>query len=242
MTVEATQIRNDGAVGDGVSASAIHPRDLVHSYVADDAQGIRQPGHRYSVKLIAERAIALVILVPMLPFLVLVAALIRLETKGAPLFVQWRHGRQGQPFQILKFRTMHTDSCDITGAQQTMDRDPRITKVGRFLRRTSIDELPQLINVLRGEMALIGPRAHPCGMLVEGKPCEVHVPNYHMRHGMCPGITGWAQVNGSRGALKTKAMLQHRVALDIEYIEHWSFALDLKILLRTFPIVVTCPG
>ena len=175
-------------------------------------------------------SIALVLLLPLL--LASVAA-IRCETKGGVLFRQWRFGQGGQPFQALKLRTMYVDDCCKNGEIQTSPNDPRITRVGKFLRRTSIDELPQLFNVLKGEMSLVGPRAHPIHMKVEGLDYADAVRVYRLRHRMKPGITGWAQVNGSRGAVTTVAGARRRLELDLYYISHWSVFLDLIIMLRT---------
>lgn len=196
-------------------------------------------GMSWTAKTIVERVIALVALVGLAPLLAMIAAMIVVESGRPVLFRQPRFGRNGIPFDVLKFRTMWTELCDSTGAGQTGDADPRVTRVGLFLRRTSLDELPQLWNVLVGQMALVGPRAHPCGMQVQGRLCEDLLPTYHDRHKVLPGITGWAQVNGSRGAVKTAEMLQRRVALDLEYIRDWSLWLDLKILWRTVWVVLS---
>lgn len=196
-------------------------------------------GLSWAVKSTIERGIALAALTVLAPPFALIALLIVLESGRPVLFRQPRFGLNGVPFDMLKFRTMWTEFCDTTGAGQTSDADPRVTRVGHFLRRTSLDELPQLWNVLTGQMALIGPRAHPCGMQVQGRLCEDLQPTYHDRHKVLPGITGWAQVNGSRGAVKTDEKLQRRLALDLEYIQNWSLLLDLKILWRTVWVVLS---
>jgi exopolysaccharide biosynthesis polyprenyl glycosylphosphotransferase len=167
------------------------------------------------------------------PLLLVGAAAVRYETKGGVLFRQWRTGQGGRPFQALKLRTMYSDVCDGSGEKQTSPNDPRITRVGRFLRRTSIDELPQLINVLKGDMSLVGPRAHPIRMTVEGLEYSEAVKIYRIRHRVKPGITGWAQVNGSRGAINTIVGAQRRLELDLFYIQNWSIFLDFAIVLRT---------
>ena len=130
------------------------------------------------------------------PLLLLLAALVRLDSKGPALFRQTRQGLGGRPFEILKFRSMHTHMADAVCAVQTSRGDPRVTRVGRLLRSSSLDELPQLFNVLRGEMSIIGPRPHALGMHVEGKPMLSAVVGYEVRLKLKPGITGWAQVNG----------------------------------------------
>ncbi|EEW24156.1 sugar transferase [Rhodobacter ferrooxidans] len=174
--------------------------------------------------------------------LLAIALLIRLESPGPVLFCQPRFGRDNRPFKVLKFRTMRTDRCDLSGGMQTAHRDPRITRVGMILRKSSLDELPQLVNVLRGDMALIGPRAHPCGMRVEGVLCEHLDPHYHHRHRIPPGVTGWAQVNGSRGPVDTSHQLRQRVQLDLDYIRNWSLGRDVAILLRTVVVCLRATG
>jgi exopolysaccharide biosynthesis polyprenyl glycosylphosphotransferase len=172
-------------------------------------------------------------LIALSPLLALAALAIRLESPGPVLFRQWRFGLGSRPILVFKFRTMRTDLCDATGAQRTTAADPRVTRVGRFLRRTSIDELPQLINVLRGDMSLVGPRPHPLHMRIGGAYYFEAVERYRARHMVKPGITGWAQVNGSRGEVDTLEKARTRVALDLWYMGNWSFGLDLRILLRT---------
>jgi lipopolysaccharide/colanic/teichoic acid biosynthesis glycosyltransferase len=189
------------------------------------------------VKGFIDRFLALNFLIVMAPVLALISAAIAIESGGPIIFRQRRFGVGNVPFSIWKFRTMAAARCDPSGANQTSDNDPRVTRVGRFLRRTSLDELPQLFNVLRGEMSLIGPRAHPCGMTVEGQLCEAISSDYHLRHAVRPGITGWAQVNGSRGAVKSAEMLEERVSLDLYYIANWSLLLDMKILFKTVEVV-----
>ena len=172
-------------------------------------------------------------LIALSPLLALAALAIRLESPGPVLFRQWRFGLGSRPILVFKFRTMRTDLCDETGAQRTTATDPRVTRVGRFLRRTSIDELPQLINVLRGDMSLVGPRPHPLHMRIGGAYYFEAVERYRARHMVKPGITGWAQINGSRGEVDTLEKARTRVALDLWYMDNWSFGLDLRILLRT---------
>ncbi|GAA0598874.1 hypothetical protein GCM10009416_41310 [Craurococcus roseus] len=185
----------------------------------------------------AKRAMDLVVsaaaLLALLPALVLAALAIRLESPGPVLFQQWRFGLGSRPILIYKFRTMRAESCDATGERRTTARDMRVTRVGRVLRRTSIDELPQLINVLRGDMSLVGPRPHPLHMRVDDAYYFEAVETYRARHLVKPGITGWAQVNGSRGEVDTIEKARRRVALDLWYLNNWSLMLDLHIMLRT---------
>jgi Undecaprenyl-phosphate glucose phosphotransferase len=172
-------------------------------------------------------------LVVLSPLFAAVALAIRAESPGPVLFRQWRFGLASRPIQVIKFRTMRSDLCDVTGEQRTSSHDPRVTRVGRFLRRSSIDELPQLINVLRGDMSLVGPRPHPLHMRVGGLYYFEAVDRYRARHMVKPGITGWAQVNGSRGEVDTLEKARRRVTLDLWYLDNWSLLLDMRILLRT---------
>jgi exopolysaccharide biosynthesis polyprenyl glycosylphosphotransferase len=167
-----------------------------------------------------------------LPML-LIALAIRLDSRGPILFRQARTGRHNRSFEMLKFRTMHHELQDLEAAQQTTRDDQRVTRLGALLRRTSLDELPQLFNVLRGDMALVGPRPHAPGTRAAGRLFHEVVPHYAARHRVRPGLTGLAQVRGLRGETDTEEKLERRVESDLEYIERWSVALDLVIVLRT---------
>ncbi|MCB4825118.1 exopolysaccharide biosynthesis polyprenyl glycosylphosphotransferase [Roseicella aerolata] len=177
--------------------------------------------------------VSLVALVLVAAVLALAAVAIAIESPGPVLFRQWRFGAGSRPFLMLKLRTMRPADGDPTGATRTTRRDPRVTRLGRILRRASIDELPQLINVLRGEMSLVGPRPHPLHMRVGDDYFFEAVERYRARHAVRPGLTGWAQLNGSRGEVDTLEKARRRVELDLWYIENWSLALDLRILVRT---------
>ncbi len=175
----------------------------------------------------------------LLPVLALIALAVRLDSPGPVIFRQRRHALDNRVFDIFKFRTMTWNpAAATTGLQQTGRGDSRITRVGRFLRASSLDELPQLFNVLQGTMSLVGPRPHATDMRTEQRLGEDITDLYAHRHRVKPGITGWAQVNGARGATDTTAQLARRVELDLDYIEHWSLWLDLKILLLTAPAVL----
>ncbi len=183
-------------------------------------------------KAAGDRLAAAAGLLLLLPLLLAIAAAIRLDSRGPVFFRQRRHGCNGQEFDIWKFRTMYWRNPAATVAQ-TARRDRRVTRIGRFLRRTSLDELPQLLNVLNGTMSLVGPRPHPVGMRTQQKLGEEIVAEYLHRQRVKPGITGWAQVNGHRGATDTADQVRRRIAHDLYYIENWSLLLDLRILLVT---------
>ena len=167
------------------------------------------------------------------PLLVGVAIAIKLTSPGPVLFTQDRYGYRNQRFRIFKFRTMHVQLGDRSGVTQTVGNDPRVTLLGRVLRRTSIDELPQLINVVLGDMSLVGPRPHVPGMKAANVRYEHLVPYYFQRHNIRPGITGLAQVNGCRGSTAQAEAAVSRVDYDLQYIERWSLWLDVTIIWRT---------
>jgi len=190
-------------------------------------------GERFIIKVAEDKIIGFLLLLLLAPLLVVIAIAIKLTSPGPVLFRQPRHGYNNRVFEVLKFRTMRVDLGDPTGARQAQRSDSRVTKLGRFLRRTSLDELPQLLNVLRGDMSLVGPRPLPIGMRTQDLLNSEVVQEYAHRHRVRPGITGWAQVCGHRGATDFPVQLQKRVELDLFYIENWSLMFDLKILFLT---------
>ncbi|TCR68800.1 Undecaprenyl-phosphate glucose phosphotransferase [Bosea sp. BK604] len=182
-----------------------------------------------AAKRIFDTGLSIAALVLLSPLLAIIAALIKLDSPGPALFVQRRYGFNQQPFRIFKFRTMTVrDDGDVI--RQATRNDPRITRVGNVLRRYNLDELPQLLNVLAGQMSLVGPRPHA---LAHDHEFQRKIALYARRHNVKPGITGWAQVNGLRGETDTDDKMAKRVAYDHWYIDNWSFWLDLAILLRT---------
>jgi len=189
----------------------------------------RRPLSRFEVlqKRIFDLVFAAAALILATPFLVLVAALIKLDSPGPVYFAQRRYGFNQQPFRIIKFRTMH--SLDDGSRQATRD-DPRLTRIGRWLRRWNIDEIPQLFNVLTGDMSLVGPRPHPLPL---DREYQRRISLYARRNNVKPGITGWAQIHGYRGETDTEDKMRNRVAHDLFYIDNWSLWLDLKIMART---------
>jgi len=193
-------------------------------------------GSQRFIKGAIDRLLSALALLFLSPLLLLVALAIRLDSPGPILFRQPRQGLGDSLFQVYKFRTMYADLGDFGGRQQTQRGDPRVTRIGGWLRRSSIDELPQLLNVLRGEMSLVGPRPHTPHMLIGDKQIFDLVDEYSFRHRVKPGITGLAQVNGYRGAIHTPEHLRARIDYDLYYIDHWSLWLDIKIMFRTAAI------
>jgi exopolysaccharide biosynthesis polyprenyl glycosylphosphotransferase len=167
------------------------------------------------------------------PVLLIAGLLVRFTSPGPVLFVQPRVGFNNEPFKVFKFRTMYTDKTDIGARQTTTRDDPRVTPVGRVLRRFSIDELPQLLNVLQGSMSLVGPRPHGTEMMVGDRFYHEAVRGYAGRHRVKPGITGYAQVKGLRGEVRTIERAKRRIELDKHYVDNWSFWLDMWILFAT---------
>ncbi len=185
------------------------------------------------VKRTEDMLVAGMMLVASLPVLAVIALAIKLEDGGPVLFRQARDGWNGRDFTMLKFRTMRVDANPHGTLTQTRRDDRRVTRVGALLRRSSLDELPQLINVLRGEMSVVGPRPHALAMRTENRLCHEVIAEYAQRQRMKPGITGLAQVRGLRGATDTEDQLRRRVHHDLIYIEGWSLGLDLKVILLT---------
>lgn len=169
----------------------------------------------------------------MAPLLIVIVIAIKATSSGPALFHQYRYGYRNRPFKIYKFRSMRTDCCDIRGVKQAVQGDARVTRIGRLLRKTSLDEIPQLFNVIKGDMSLVGPRPHVPGMLAAELPYEHLVPYYFQRHTARPGITGLAQVNGCRGSTVEPNRAISRIDYDLVYIETWSLRMDIMIIART---------
>jgi Undecaprenyl-phosphate glucose phosphotransferase len=172
-------------------------------------------------------------LVILSPLLALIALAIRLDSPGPVLFRQPRLGFNNRLFTCYKFRTMHHGMTDLLGDKQATRGDSRVTRLGKWLRALSLDELPQLLNVLKGDMSVVGPRPHPPNTKAADKLFSDVVAKYAFRHRVKPGITGWAQVNGWRGETKTVEQIENRVACDLAYIENWSVWFDLRIMMLT---------
>jgi putative colanic acid biosynthesis UDP-glucose lipid carrier transferase len=186
-------------------------------------------GYRGVVKRMTDISFTTVALILLLPLMLLVAVLVRLSSPGPVIFRQRRYGLDGQEILVYKFRTMTVTEDGPSVLQATRD-DRRVTRIGKFLRRYSLDELPQLVNVLQGRMSLVGPRPHPVSM---NETYRKLIKGYMVRHKVPPGITGLAQVSGCRGETSTLEAMQARIDFDLDYLRHWSPMLDIKILLLT---------
>lgn len=200
--------------------------------------GINGDERKAFYKRVQDLIIGSIALVVFSPLMLLTALLVKLDSEGPIFFRQRRHGFNNEEIWVWKFRSMYTHMTDHSAAQQVTKGDPRVTKVGKFIRKTSIDELPQLFNVLSGEMSLVGPRPHAIGMKTGPDESARLVAEYAWRHRMKPGVTGWAAIHGSRGPMDTTDDVVRRIALDVEYIERQSFWLDLYIMFQTIPCLL----
>ncbi len=185
------------------------------------------------MKSMVDRAITLAAIIGLAPVMLAVACAVKWESKGPVIFRQKRFGFNNQLVEVYKFRSMYTDMADAGAAKLVTRDDPRVTRVGRFIRRTSLDELPQLFNVLLGTLSLVGPRPHATQAKAAGTLYDEVVDGYFARHKVKPGITGWAQINGWRGETDTREKIEQRVKHDLDYIDRWSIGFDLYILAKT---------
>ena len=185
------------------------------------------------MKAAFDRCVALLALIALAPVMLGVALAVKLTSRGPILFKQKRHGFNNELIEIYKLRSLYVDQCDPTASKIVTKNDSRVTSVGRFIRKTSMDELPQLFNVLKGDLSLVGPRPHAVESRQADTLFEQVVDGYFARHRVKPGITGWAQINGWRGGTDTPEKLQRRIEHDLHYIENWSVLFDLRILLIT---------
>src|SRR5262249_36030429 len=168
------------------------------------------------------------------PIMLIPAIAIKLDSRGSVLFKQKRYGFNNELIEVYKFRSMYVDQCDATANKLVQKGDPRVTRVGGFIRKTSLDELPQLFNVVvKGNLSLVGPRPHAVHAKAADRLYDEAVGGYFARHRVKPGITGWAQINGWRGETDTHEKIQQRVEHDLYYIENWSVLFDLQILAKT---------
>jgi len=194
------------------------------------------------MKWLFDKIVGTVLLIAALPIILLAAIAIKLESRGPVFFKQKRYGFNNELIEVYKLRSMYIDQCDATASKLVQKGDPRVTKVGALIRRTSIDELPQLINVvIKGNLSLVGPRPHAVHAKAENRLYDEAVDGYFARHRVRPGITGWAQINGWRGETDTHEKIQRRVEHDLYYIENWSVLFDLYIVTKT-PLVLARGG
>lgn len=225
-----------------LDASGEDGRVRALSRIADSqlAQVSGEPAdvRRAVVKRLQDLVVGWLALILAAPVMAIVALLIKLDSPGPVFFRQRRHGFNNEEILVWKFRSMRQDAADYAAVQQVRAGDDRVTRVGRFIRATSLDELPQLFNVIAGEMSLVGPRPHAVGMKTGQTESARLVAEYSHRHRMKPGMTGWAAINGSRGPVDTPELVRRRVALDIEYIERQSFWFDLYIMAMTIPCLL----
>ena len=185
------------------------------------------------IKNIEDRVLGTLLFLLAAPVMALVALAIRLDSKGPILFKQRRYGFNNELIEVYKFRSMYTDKTDATASKLVTKDDPRVTPVGRFIRKTSLDELPLLLNVIKGQMSLVGPRPHATEAKASSDLYQTVVGEYFARHRMKPGVTGWAQINGWRGETDTHEKIQRRVEADLYYIDNWSLLFDLYIIAVT---------
>jgi Undecaprenyl-phosphate glucose phosphotransferase len=186
-----------------------------------------------AVKAVEDRVLAALMLVLLAPVMLAVALAVKFTSKGPILFKQTRYGFNNEKIGVYKFRSMYVDQCDANANRLVTKGDPRVTRVGAFIRKTSLDELPQLINVLKGELSIVGPRPHAMQAKADGHIYDEVVDGYFARHKVKPGITGWAQINGWRGETDTVDKIERRVECDLHYIDNWSVFFDLYILAMT---------
>jgi Undecaprenyl-phosphate glucose phosphotransferase len=222
-----------------VGTDLLH-RTISHSYGVPMLDLLTKPVSGWSAfnKQVIDYAVGVIALLLAAPLILAIAIFIKLDSKGPVLFRQPRYGFKNQLFDVFKFRTMYEDLSDVDASQLTLRDDPRVTKVGRLLRRLSLDELPQLFNVLRNEMSVVGPRPHAVEAKAGGRRYEEVVEQYANRHRVKPGITGWAQVNGWRGNTEKEEDLIGRLEHDLYYVDNWSILFDLTIISRTAFVIV----
>ncbi|OYU70077.1 MAG: hypothetical protein CFE28_08760 [Alphaproteobacteria bacterium PA2] len=220
----------DGRESDAISRIADVPLAHISGPPSNEVRAL--------FKRIQDVVIGALALVLTFPIMLATMVAIKLDSPGPIFFRQRRHGFNNEEILVWKFRSMRVEMTDAKAHQQVRAGDARVTRVGRFIRKTSIDELPQIFNVLAGQMSLVGPRPHAIGMKTGDVESARLVAEYAHRHQMKPGMTGWAAIKGSRGPVDTPELVERRVALDIEYIQRQSFWLDLWIMFITVPVLI----
>ena len=195
-------------------------------------------GWSHLFKWIEDRLVSAGVLIFVSPLFLLLAIAIKLDSRGPVFFKQKRYGFNNNQFEVWKFRTMYIGESDSNAPmRQATQDDPRVTRLGRFLRKSSLDELPQFINVFLGDMSIVGPRPHAVVHTYQGQQLEDIIDSYVARQRVKPGITGWAQVNGWRGETDTVEKIKKRVEFDLYYIENWSILFDLWIIVKTISVI-----
>lgn len=220
------------------AAETVSALDRLAAAPLADIQGPVDADRRAFNKRLQDLIVGLTALVLLAPVMALIALVIRLDSPGPIFFRQRRHGFNQEEIVVWKFRSMRQETADATASRQVTRDDDRVTKVGKFIRKTSLDELPQLLNVIAGEMSLVGPRPHAIGMKTGHVESARLVAEYAHRHRIKPGMTGWAAVNGSRGPLHSAQDVRRRVQLDIDYVERQSLWMDLWIMAVTVPVLL----
>lgn len=220
---------NDAPVASAVIAAEDQGIRVVRNFVhQDNAVHTRLKGLNAAVKRLEDFVLGSIALILLMPVMILISIIIKLDSTGPALFCQNRNGRNKEVIKVYKFRTMYQNQD--AAFKQACKGDPRVTRVGAFLRKTSLDELPQLFNVIQGTMSLVGPRPHPLAL---DESFKYVIPALSSRYSVKPGITGWAQINGFRGETSQVHDMVGRVEHDRHYIRHWSLWLDFKILVLT---------
>jgi len=212
-----------------------HPAAIIADLPVINLNGSPLMGVNRIIKALEDRLLAIVMLIAAAPAMLIIALIIRLTSDGPVLFKQLRHGWDGRPIQVYKFRTMFIHDEVDEHVTQACAGDARITPFGAWLRQTSLDELPQLINVLRGGMSIVGPRPHAVS---HNEYYRDQIEGYMQRHRVKPGVTGWAQINGLRGPTPTLDAMQARLNYDLYYITHWSLWFDFKIIILSVPYLL----
>jgi len=233
-------LKGAGVSGEVRTAGSTLPLSTEPVDIFNERYALFQPPsvQQLAMKRLMDMAIVLPAMIFFAPLMLAIAIAIRLDSPGPIFFVQERIGRGNRLFRMYKFRTMQIDGCDANGSVSTRRDDDRITRVGRWLRATSLDELPQLLNILLGSMSVVGPRPHALGSTASEKLFWDIDRRYWLRHACAPGLTGLAQVRGYRGATHHSSDLENRLAADLDYMRNWSLWLDIIIILRTFGVLV----
>ncbi|MFK7994740.1 MAG: exopolysaccharide biosynthesis polyprenyl glycosylphosphotransferase [Granulosicoccus sp.] len=226
MTTEPVKVHLESANAQVIDTAPM--REWVPLVSSDNTELKAISGFSAALKRLEDFILGSLALLILFPLMALISIVIKLDSTGPALFCQARNGRNGEIIKVYKFRTMYQNGS--TEFKQARKNDPRITRIGAFLRKTSLDELPQLFNVIQGSMSMVGPRPHPLKL---DEDFQYVIPSLRSRYCVKPGITGWAQINGFRGETRRVSDMVSRIEHDRHYIQHWSIFLDIKILVLT---------